>query len=385
LDYETNTSHSVTVLATSTDGSTSSQAFTINVTDVNESPVGAISDTDVAADYVLENSANGTTVGVTAHAADPDGTDTVTYSLDNDADGRFTIDSNTGVITVAGAIDREAAGIYDVTVRATSSDGSYSSATFTITIGDVDDFDGDGLIDTDETDNEDKDSDVDVPTYENQADDSFADEEPVAPVEEYLITEDSFSTDDSLVFNKNSKAEESEEIIYLTDENDTDIHSDRRENDDSYIYFDNDLYKEINSSKYLDLYYASLVKEPTSSSVDEIVYLDFESNDTAQLNINGDYDLLRHEIDESYNSELKSQSLKTKILSITSTSFTVGIISYLLRAGSMMTSLISSLPLWRGFDPIAVFIGNKKKQKGQNKIPNTEELKSETLFDGDQK
>ena len=48
-------------------------------------------------------------VGVTAFADDADGTDTVSYSLDDDAGGRFAIDANTGVVTVAGGIDREAA------------------------------------------------------------------------------------------------------------------------------------------------------------------------------------------------------------------------------------------------------------------------------------
>ena len=57
---------------------------------------------------------------MTAFADDPDGTDTVSYSLDDDASGRFTIDANTGEVTVAGAIDREAAASYDITVRATS-------------------------------------------------------------------------------------------------------------------------------------------------------------------------------------------------------------------------------------------------------------------------
>ncbi|KJZ21085.1 cadherin repeat domain-containing protein, partial [Pseudoalteromonas fuliginea] len=37
IDYETATSHSITVVATSTDGSTSTQTFTINVTDADGS------------------------------------------------------------------------------------------------------------------------------------------------------------------------------------------------------------------------------------------------------------------------------------------------------------------------------------------------------------
>ncbi len=70
----------MTILATSDDGSTSSQSFTINVTDVNEGAIGAVSDTDATADAVDEDAIVGTTVGVTANATDPDAGDTVTYS-----------------------------------------------------------------------------------------------------------------------------------------------------------------------------------------------------------------------------------------------------------------------------------------------------------------
>jgi hypothetical protein len=43
---------------------------------------------------------------------------------------------------------------------------------------------------------------------------------------------------------------------------------------------------------------------------------------------------------------------------------------------------MSALPLWRGFDPIVNFAGDKKKKKDRNDIPKTNEPKSETLFDG---
>ena len=98
---------------------------------------------------MLENAAPGTAVGITAFADDADGTDTVSYSLDDDAGGRFAIDANTGVVTVAGGIDREAAASYDITVRATSSDTSTTTRTFTIAIGDVDEFDVGAVSDTD--------------------------------------------------------------------------------------------------------------------------------------------------------------------------------------------------------------------------------------------
>ncbi|MCP3901372.1 MAG: cadherin repeat domain-containing protein, partial [Desulfobacteraceae bacterium] len=137
LDYETATSHSVTVLATSSDTSTSSQAFTINVTDINDDIVGPVTDSNVAVNTVAEDAINGTVVGITALATDPDGTDTVTYSLSDDAGGLFTIDTNTGIITVANALDYETATSHSVTILATSSDTSTSSQAFTINVIDI--------------------------------------------------------------------------------------------------------------------------------------------------------------------------------------------------------------------------------------------------------
>ncbi len=153
LNYEAATSHSITIRATSADASFSTQSFTINLTDVNEAAVGAVSDNDGASNYVLENASNGTTVGITGLASDPDGTDVVTYSLDNNAGGRFTIDPNTGVVTVNGAIDREATASYNITIRATSTDTSFTTQTFTINIGDEDEFNVGAVTDNNATAN----------------------------------------------------------------------------------------------------------------------------------------------------------------------------------------------------------------------------------------
>ncbi len=92
---------------------------------------------------VAENAAVGTSVGVTGSAVDSDSTTSVvTYSLVNNDGGRFAVDANTGVVTVAGAINRETDGaVRNITVRATSQDGSFADQTFAINIVDVDEFD----------------------------------------------------------------------------------------------------------------------------------------------------------------------------------------------------------------------------------------------------
>ena len=134
-------------------GTNSSGTFNITITLVNDNSITAISDNDAAADFVLENVTAGTTVGVTAFASDADTTDTVSYTLDDDAGGLFAIDGVTGVVTVAGTIDREAAASYNITVRATSTDTTTSTRVFAIAIGDVDEFDVGPVTDSDGTAN----------------------------------------------------------------------------------------------------------------------------------------------------------------------------------------------------------------------------------------
>ena len=122
-----------------TDGSTSNQSFTINLTDdTSESAVGAVTDTDGAANSVGENVANGAVVGITAFATDADATDTVSYSLSNDAGGAFTIDPTTGVVTVADSslLDYETATSETIEVTATSTDGSTSVQSFVVGLTD---------------------------------------------------------------------------------------------------------------------------------------------------------------------------------------------------------------------------------------------------------
>jgi len=144
LNYEAATSHAITVVATSADGSSSNQVMTINLSDVNEFAVGAVSDSNASANSVVENATNGTVVGITANATDVDGTtNTITYSLSDDAGGRFTINVSTGVVTVANGtlLNYEAVTSHAITVVATSADGSSSNQVMTINLSDVDEFD----------------------------------------------------------------------------------------------------------------------------------------------------------------------------------------------------------------------------------------------------
>ncbi len=137
LNFEAKSSYSTTVTVSDTSlGSSLTTNFTLNLTDVNEGDLGLLTDSDTDNNLVDENSPIGTTVGVTALAVDPDGTDTVTYELAG-GEGKFAIDPNTGVVTVAGALDFETESSYIVAILATSSDGTQTADSFIIDVANV--------------------------------------------------------------------------------------------------------------------------------------------------------------------------------------------------------------------------------------------------------
>jgi large repetitive protein len=139
IDFEsTAPTHTYTVTAQASDGTlTSSQTFTINVSDVG---LSAPVDTNAAANSVAEGAANGSTVGITASAIDPNGPAT-TYSLTGDtSSGGFTINAATGVVTVADGtkINFESAPGHAYTITVQANDGlQTTSQSFTVGVTDV--------------------------------------------------------------------------------------------------------------------------------------------------------------------------------------------------------------------------------------------------------
>ncbi|MEA3002148.1 MAG: uncharacterized protein QOH81_936 [Sphingomonadales bacterium] len=131
FDHEAVSGYTVTVRATDPAGLAVDKAFSIAVGDVNEAPTG------LAIDHaaVDENQPAGTAVG-TMSAADPEG-QALTWTLADDAGGRFAIDPVTGAVTIAGALDYEAAHGYQIVARATDAGGLSTDQAFAIAIGDV--------------------------------------------------------------------------------------------------------------------------------------------------------------------------------------------------------------------------------------------------------
>ncbi|MBU6408262.1 MAG: cadherin repeat domain-containing protein, partial [Alphaproteobacteria bacterium] len=135
LDYEAQTSFPITVRVTDAAGNTLDANFVLDLTDVNEAPTAPVL---ISGGAVNENAAAGTEVAQFA-ATDPDAGDVLIFSLADNAGGRFVIDAQTGVVTVAeGAeLNHETSPSHRIVVRATDSGGLQRDTLVTISVGNV--------------------------------------------------------------------------------------------------------------------------------------------------------------------------------------------------------------------------------------------------------
>nr|KIS32919.1 hypothetical protein TQ38_05310 [Novosphingobium sp. P6W] len=137
---DANGSDTFVVIATDADGQSVALPVNVTITAVNDAP-RAIAMVGQAPLQIAEGApgsttANGALIG-SFTALDVEG-DTITYTLTDNAGGRFTITS-TGELRVLNAslLDREAASSHTVRVRATDSYGASSEAAFTVTVTNV--------------------------------------------------------------------------------------------------------------------------------------------------------------------------------------------------------------------------------------------------------
>ncbi|KLU01377.1 other cellular organization [Rhodopirellula islandica] len=136
FDFDTQSSYSVRVKSTDSNGATITQALTITITDtsVNATPTAiAIDNSSIA-----EDTASGSTVGELS-TTDADAGDTFTYALvsgDGDTDNAaFTIDGSNLVTATTFDFDTQAS--YSVRIQTTDSAGATFEQALTITITDA--------------------------------------------------------------------------------------------------------------------------------------------------------------------------------------------------------------------------------------------------------
>jgi len=125
LDHEGEPQVSLTLTATDEDGLSSAQTLTLNVTDINEGPVGLA----LAGDGLAENEA-GAVVGQVS-ASDPDSGDKLTYTASDD---RFEIVGGQLKLKDGVALDHEGEPQVSVTLTATDQGGLAASETFTLQV-----------------------------------------------------------------------------------------------------------------------------------------------------------------------------------------------------------------------------------------------------------
>ena len=396
---------SVTITVTDDDTGilSDSKTFTITVNEINNT-VGLITDSDATANTVSEDAIVGTTVGVTALAVDVDVTDNVTYSFIDDAGGRFVIDTDTGVITVNGTMDYETDTSHSVTVLASSTDGSTNTQTFTIDVNDVNESRVDpasnagstvidvgtnpitniDLINNDNKTGEENDKIQDIDNQEINdpfeitldVDESTHENETTREIDPEVM--------DELIAEVEEPNIEDNDIVYLIDETDKNIQSKEKTNEDSYIYIDYKTYKEIIINLPSDYDYKKSDYVMDLSEISDLDNIDIKYDGAGQIANKEEFNLVRNEIDEAFTAEQQSESFITKIASITVASFSFGIVTYFLRAASLLTSMLSTFSLWRRFDPIVIFSGKEMQKTNANDI-DPDEIKPETIFGDDSK
>jgi hypothetical protein len=70
---------------------------------------------------------------------------------------------------------------------------------------------------------------------------------------------------------------------------------------------------------------------------------------------------MNQEIDQSFKELAEENELAVYLTGGVSLLLSAGTVSYLLKAGSLMSSFLATVPIWKGFDPIAILVAPKKK------------------------
>ena len=112
----------------------------------------------------------------------------------------------------------------------------------------------------------------------------IVDDKNPTPGDETLATVD--NAEDQPLINNQEHIDQTEEILYLTDESDSE--SPERTENNGMIYLDNNLYKEISAGKYLNLKYSIHKYNIEMSDPDFSTEIDFNNNDLQQIVENGD-------------------------------------------------------------------------------------------------
>ncbi|MGI9285279.1 MAG: DUF4347 domain-containing protein, partial [Pseudomonadales bacterium] len=363
LDFETASAFSLAVQVADNGVPilNNSATVTINLKDLNEFAISAIADSDANANAISEDAIAGTIVGVTALASDADGSAVVSYALDDDADGRFVIDSQSGVITVVGALDAATADSHTVVVRANSSDGSSITENFSIAIA--------ALIDPlvppqpnhapliDIIDNTGPPATLPDPTDETER---ATNNEPEAAEPELV-------TDEEIILDLRSSGTGTVNIIVEQVAADADYPTSATPPvtvglatepvPQKTVIAVDQILPQQNAKQHLP------GRGLESFAVDEVL---------ADHAIWAQLDQMKRDI-EADDEALSEQELIVKVVTGSTLTLSAGCVSWLLRGGTLVASLLSTLPVWKGFDPLPILSAKRRKEEDERKKREQEE------------
>jgi VCBS repeat-containing protein len=348
LDSDQDNLYQVEVLVSDGNGGTDRQAFTVEVTDVDEFDVGLLIDIEDSPDMISYSSPLNGEVGITAWAEDPDsGNNRITYSLDEDADGLFAIDPSTGVVTLVSIPENLDVSQYEITVRATSEDGSYSMRTFSIALSGV----------------------VEPPSEpeESYLDDIISDLYPPQPTESVTQAEQLPSQTEADTEAESSQ--ESEESGMLSQIDQKESNRDLDETDlDILERFGLAMFspenREHNNSGYFQ---ARLTPDPVPP--DELPAFNTMSGELIEVpkTIWSLLDVMGRDMFDHRNEQVTSDGVVLQSATVSTFVLSAGYVAWLLRAGVLSASLLSSTPLWRQVDPLPVLSARGKKREQERK------------------
>ncbi|MBT3091624.1 MAG: tandem-95 repeat protein, partial [Candidatus Thiodiazotropha sp. (ex Lucina pensylvanica)] len=369
LDADQDNLYQVQVLVSDGNGGTDRQSFTIEVTDVDEFDVGLLIDVEDTPDAIPLSGSLSDGVGITVWAEDPDSSNNrITYSLDDDSNGLFAIDPASGTITLASTVENRDASQFEITVRATSEDGSYSLHTFHIAFNRV--------IDT---------TPEPEPPY---LDDIIFDLDPEEPVESQATTDKTGPlqqppTDADTVSEELSSEDQEASLSTGIEERTRVIIEDIER--PAIKRLSPSLFPEDSRNSYrYDYYQARLTPLPVAP--EELPVFDTSIGELIEVPeaIWHLLDSMNSEMSEHQREQVSTDRITVQTATFGTLALSAGYVAWLLRAGVLSASLLSFTPLWRQIDPLPVLSAHaKRRDEDQDHPPeeNPDEKRLAKLFD----
>ncbi|MCG7985255.1 MAG: Ig-like domain-containing protein [Candidatus Thiodiazotropha lotti] len=346
VDADQDNLYQIRVLVSDGNGGTDSQLLTIEVTDVDEFDVGLLMDIEQTPDIINPTDSLNGGVGITAWAEDPDASSNrITYSLDDNSNGLFTINPSTGVVTLVSAVEDLDTTQYEITVRATSTDGSYSLKSFSITLQ--------SLIEPSPESEEPYLDDIiyDLAPSEPIPSDQSPPYHSMEPTEPLPA-----STEEDALSDSTQDVALSDRLILVADPQPSVSDTDRQTID----RFDRSLF---NSEGRNPNNHDSIRIQATATSVAELPQINTLNNDLIEIpdTIWELLDAMNQEMSDHRTEQTSNDGIVLQSATFGTLTLSAGYVAWLLRAGVLSASLLSFSPLWRQIDPLPVLSANAKR------------------------